>query len=93
MGYYYIDLSLGFKNICTIVLHWGKYDYQKLLMGVCNSPDIFQANISKLFKVFYMVHEYIDDVLFITKNNFKDHLKALYRVLQRLVEAGLKVNK
>ena len=39
-----------------------------------------------------MVRAYIDDVLVITKNNFKGHLKALYRVLQRLAEAGLKVN-
>ena len=92
MGYHYIELSPVSKQLCTIVLPWGKYDYQKLLMGVCNSPDIFQANISKLFKVFYMVHEYIDDVLVITKTDFKDHLKSLDRVLQRLAEEGLKVN-
>ena len=39
-----------------------------------------------------MVHEYIDDVLFITENNCEDHLEYLDRVLQRLAEAGLKVN-
>ena len=93
MGYYHIELSPRAKHLCTIVLPWVKYEYQKLPMGVFNSPDIFQEKISELFDGFNMVHEYIDDVLFITKNNFKDHLKALYRVLQRLVEAGLKVNK
>ena len=61
-------------------------------MGVFNSHNIFQENISKIFKGFDMVCAYIDDVLVITKNDFKNHLKALYRVIQRLTEAGLKVN-
>ena len=39
-----------------------------------------------------MVRAYIDDVLVITKNNFEDHLKALYGVLKRLAEYGLKLN-
>ena len=41
MGYYHIGLSPGSKKICTIVLPWGKYEYQKIHMGVCNIPDIF----------------------------------------------------
>ena len=61
-------------------------------MGVCNRPNIFQENISELFYGFNMVHAYIDDVLVITNNNFEDHLKASDKVLQRLVEAGLKLN-
>ena len=39
-----------------------------------------------------MVRAYIDDVLFVTKNNFEDNLKALHRVLKRLAEAVLNVN-
>ena len=53
-------------------------------MGVYNSPDIFQENISELFDSFDMVRAYIDDVLVINKNNFQDHIKALDKVLQRL---------
>ena len=92
MEYYHIELSPGAKHICTIVLPWGKYGYQKLPMRVCNSTDIFQENISKTFYGFNMVRAYIDDVLVITKNNFEDHLKALDGFLQRLAQAGLKVN-
>ena len=51
-------------------------------MGVFNSPDIFQERISKLFEVLDMVSAYIDDVLVITENNFKDHLKALNIVVR-----------
>ena len=39
-----------------------------------------------------MIHAKIDDVLVISKHDFKDHLNALERVLKILAEAGLKVN-
>ena len=61
-------------------------------MRVCNSPNIFQENISEVFDGLDMICAYIFDVLIITKNNFEDHLKALEKVLQRLAESGLKVN-
>ena len=61
-------------------------------MGIFNSSDILQENISELFEGLDMVHAYIDDVLVINKNNFKGHLKSLERVLQRLAEEGLKLN-
>ena len=92
MGYYHIELSPGSKKLCNIVLPWGKYKYKKLTMGVCNSPDIFQEKISKLFDDIDMVRIYIDNILVIIKNNFEDHLKALDRVIQKLMEAGLNVN-
>ena len=60
-------------------------------MEVCNSPDIFQENIYEIFEVFDVVHVYIDDVLVITGHNVVDHLKALEKVLQKLVELVLKV--
>ena len=42
MGYYHIELDPESSRLCTIVLPWGKYEYLKLPMGLCNSPDIFQ---------------------------------------------------
>ena len=61
-------------------------------MGVCNSPDIFQEKISKLFEGFDMVHFYIDDVLVITKSDFKYHINVSDKVLLIIVKEGLKVN-
>ena len=45
-------------------------------MGICNSPNIFQENISKIFEEFNIVHAYIDNVLVIKKHEFVYHLKA-----------------
>ena len=50
MGYYHIELCPSSKKVCTIVLPWGKYEYQVLPQGLSNSPDIFQEKMSNLFR-------------------------------------------
>ena len=39
-----------------------------------------------------MIREYIDNLIVINKHDFVDHLKVIEKVLQKLVEEGLKVN-
>ena len=46
MGYYHIELTPESSRICTIVFPWGKYEYTRLPMGLCNSPDIFQEKMA-----------------------------------------------
>jgi hypothetical protein len=92
MGYYHIELSPESKKLCTIVLPWGKYEYQRLPMGLCNSPDIFQEKMNTLMGDLEYVRAYIDDLLILTKGSFTDHLQKLSEVLTRLRKAGLKVN-
>ena len=86
MRYYHIKLSPGAKNICSILLPWGKYEYEKLPMRVYNRHYIFQENISELFEGFYMVCAYVDKVLLITKHEIKYIIKTLDKFLQRLAE-------
>ena len=62
MGYYHIELSPDSKRLYAIVLLWGKYEYQKLPMGLCNSPDIFQEKMSTLMGDLEFVRTYIDDL-------------------------------
>ena len=64
---------------------------QRLPMGLCNSPDIFQEKMLELFDGLDFVQTYIDDLLTLTKGTFEDHLEKLERVLFRLKESGLKV--
>ena len=88
MGYYHIELTPESRNLFTIVLPWGKYEYQKLQMGLSNSPEIFQEKMNELFMGLEYVQAYIDDFLVISKGLFEDHLKKLNIVLNR----GLKIN-
>jgi Reverse transcriptase (RNA-dependent DNA polymerase) len=92
MGYYHIELSPTSKRLCTIVLPCGKYEYQRLPMGLCNSPDIFQEKMSTLMQGLDYVRAYINDILAITNGDWYDHLDKLELVFQRLQQAGLKVN-
>ena len=92
MGYYHIELDPKAKELCTIVLPSGKYEYQRLPVGLCNSPDIFQEKISNLMYYLEYVRTYINDLLVITNVDWTDHLDSLEAVLKRLQEAGLKVN-
>ena len=38
MGYYHIELDPKAKEMCTMVLPWRKYEYQRLPMELCNCP-------------------------------------------------------
>ena len=62
MGYYHIELDSKSKQLCTIVLPWGKYEYQKSSMRLYNSPDIFQEKMNELFNDLEYVTAYIDDL-------------------------------
>ena len=92
MGYYHITLCPKSRKLCTIVLPWGKFEYQKLPMGLCNSPDIFQDKMNELFHDLEYVRAYIDDLLIISNSNFEDHLNKVKIVLKKLKAAGFKIN-
>ena len=92
MGYYHIELTPDSKKYCTIVLPFGKYEYQRLPMGLSNSPDIFQEKMSELMEGLDFVRTYIDDLLCITAEDYDDHLVQLDMVLERIKHAGLKCN-
>ena len=92
MGYYHIEISAKSKELFTIVTQWGKYEYQRPPMGLCNSPDIFQEKMSELFVGIDTVRVYIDDLLHVTKGSWAEHLTFLEEMFTRLQKAGLKAN-
>ena len=92
MGYYHIALDPDSRKLCTIILPWGKYEYQRLPMGLCNSPDIFQEKMCSLFADLEHVRTFINDLLIISDKSYSDHLDKLDKVLTRVKKAGLKVN-
>ena len=58
-------------------------------MGIAGSPDIFQEKMSNLMFDLEFVQTYLDDILVISKDTFKDHLAKLYQVLEKLHDTGL----
>jgi len=92
MGYYHIPLDEASKRLCTTILPWGKYQYQRLPMGIKNSPDIFQAIVADLFGDLEWVRAYIDDILITSNGSYEDHMQKLNIVLGRLEKAGFRAN-
>ena len=86
MGYYHLELDDDAKELYTIVLPFGKFEYQRTPMGLCNSPDIFQEKMNELFQGLDFIRAYIDDLLCITKGDLDDHLGKLDGILTRLGE-------
>ena len=72
------------------MLPWGKYEYQKLPMGLCNSPDIFQDKMNELFAGFEYVRAYINDLPVISNGALDDHLSKLDKVSLNYKQQALK---
>ena len=63
------------------------------IWGLIGSPDIFQAIINDLMGDLQNVRAYLDhSILVTTAGSFKDHLKHVELVLQRLTHAEFAVN-
>ena len=80
------------KGSVQLYFRRGKYEYQRLPMDLCNSPDIFQERMSTLMGGLEYVTTYIDDLLCITNGTWEDHLDKLHEVLKRVTQAALKIN-
>ena len=77
MAYYHIGLSENASNLCTIILPWGKYCYNRLPMGAANSPEKFQQKMNDLCRKFEFICTYIYELLILTKVYWKDHVQKI----------------
>ena len=66
----------------------GKYEYQELFMGLCNTPDMFQENMNKLFNGL----DYIDQLLIISNKPFEDQINKLDKIFSKLKLKSFQIN-
>ena len=76
----------------TIVTEFGKFRYNRLPIGMCASADIYKSKVDKLLGNIKGVKTYIDDILVLTKDCFKNHMHQLRIIFGILCAAGFKVN-
>jgi hypothetical protein len=79
------------KDLCAIATPFGNYRYNRLPMGVKQSPDIAQAAIQQLLSKLEETDVYIDDVG-IFSNDWQSHLASLRNVLSILQDNGFTCN-
>ena len=61
-------------------------------MGMCTLGDIFQSKVDKLLGDIKGVKMYIDDILVLSKDCFRNHIEQLEMIFGRLRAAVLKIN-
>jgi hypothetical protein len=77
MGHDHISLTAFSKSVCNIMLPMSNYEYQSLPMGLWNSPEIYQEQMSIIFEDLEHSREYVNDQLIISKSIWDKHFHQL----------------
>ena len=91
-AYHQLCLSEEAQKYMVINTHKGLFAYQRLQFGVHSAVGIFQRTMENVLKGIPSVAVFIDDIL-VSGASEEEHLRILERVLKRLQDAGLRLNK
>ena len=91
MQYYTFVLDEASKNLCTIATPFGLYRYNRLPMGISQSPDIAQEVMEQVLRDLPDLEVYIDDIACFS-NEFDIHMTLIRNVLDRLRSKGFVIN-
>ena len=90
MQYYTFELDEDSKNLCTITTPFGLYKYNRLPMGILESPDIAQEIMENILRE-DDCEVYIDDIG-IFSNDWNEHVGKIKRILKKLQDHGFTMN-
>ena len=79
------------KEITTINIKWGLYQFNFLPFGLTASRGLFQRTMDEIIMGLKGVKTYQDDLL-VYGSSRPDHDMRLQKLLQRLVEANVTIN-
>ena len=79
------------KDLCTIATPFGLYKYNRLPMGICQSPDIAQEIMELVLHDIIDIELYINDIACFSLC-FDSHMKLVDKVLTWLREKGFVIN-
>ena len=91
-GFFQIPLSPESQPLTTFMTPFGRYMFKRLPMGCNIAPEVYQRKVAELLEGLEGVAIYMDDVV-VYGDNHQSHDARLKAVLDRMQEAGLKLNR
>jgi hypothetical protein len=90
--YYIFELDEESKDVCTICTPFGNYRYNRLPMGIKQSPDIAQQIMEDLLRPYAETDMYMDDIGIFAQKSWEERLTSLFNVLKVLQDNNFTVN-
>ena len=91
-GYHQIAMHPDDQNKTAFVMPMGLFEYTRMLMGLSSAPATFQRLMQSTMSdsIFQFLLVCLDNLLVYSKT-FDKHLDHLDHLLQRIINAGLKL--
>nr|XP_061820643.1 uncharacterized protein K02A2.6-like [Nerophis lumbriciformis] len=91
-GFWQIKLDENSSKYCTFNTPFGRYCFQRLPFGIKSASEIFHRAMEHIIEGLEGVRAYIDDIA-VWGRTAKEHNERLTKVLERVQQYGLKLNK
>ena len=91
-GYHQLELEESSRQITTFATHEGLYRFKRLCLGINSAAETFQTSVSLMLGGLDGVMNISDDIIVIAKTP-EIHDERLEKVLDRLIEFQVTVNK
>ncbi len=93
-GYYQISMCEADKKKTAFAWKGGLYEFNRMPFGLCNAPATFQRTMDKILaeERGKFVIPYLDDIIIYSKSS-DEHIEHVKKVIGRLQNAGIKLNK
>lgn len=91
-AYLQMEVRLEDRHLLTLNTHKGLYRYNRLIYGIASAPAIWQRTIESILEDIPGVAIFLDDIR-IAGSNVEDHFRTLEKVLARLQEYNVRINR
>ena len=91
-GYWQVGLTDQAKEKSAFVTNSGLYQWKVMPFGLCNAPSTFERLMEKVLAglTWQICLVYLDDVIVFSRT-VEEHISRLETILQKLIQAGLKL--
>ncbi|XP_056444336.1 uncharacterized protein K02A2.6-like [Gadus chalcogrammus] len=91
-GFFQIPLHPDSCKLTTFLTPYGRFNFKRLPFGITSTPEIFQRKMMETLQGLEGVEVFMDDIL-VYGTTQEQHDGRLEKVMQRIVTAGLKLNR